>query len=163
MQAVFISFIQVEMFYMLLIWKKLQIKNTNASFVSTVHEGRSLAQGLVPHMCQVLFLIVVFGLSRWIVWTVSCEWGGSLSSSNDRGSWTPPLCTSRATGRTVRWVVIIVLPLTSTLRPVHTGTNIGARYSLAFFNAFFVFTLKRFSLTMSRVNMQIHSLTLDGA
>ncbi len=31
------------------------------------------------------------------------------------------------------------------------------------FNAFFVFTPKRFSLTMSRVNMQIHSLTLDGA
>ncbi len=49
------------------------------------------------------------------------------------------------------------------LRPVHTGTNIGARYSPAFFNAFFVFTPKRFSLTMSRVNMLIHSLTLDGA
>ncbi len=49
------------------------------------------------------------------------------------------------------------------LRPVHTGTNIGARYSSAFFNAFFVFTPKRFSLTRSRVNMQIHSLTLDGA
>ncbi len=49
------------------------------------------------------------------------------------------------------------------LRPVHTGMNIGARYSPAFFNAFFVFTPKRFSLTMSRVNMQIHSLTLDGA
>ncbi len=31
------------------------------------------------------------------------------------------------------------------------------------FQAFIVFTLKRFSLTMSRVNMQIHSLTLDGA
>ncbi len=45
------------------------------------------------------------------------------------------------------------------LRPVHTGTNIGVRYS----PAFFVFTPKRFSLTMSRVNMQIHSLTLDGA
>ncbi len=43
----------------------------------------------------------------------------------------------------------------SLLRPVHTGTNIGARYSPAFFNAFVVFTLKRFSLTMSRVNMQI--------
>ncbi len=51
----------------------------------------------------------------------------------------------------------------SGLRPVHTGTNIGARYSPAFFNAFVVFTPKRFSLTMSRVNMQIHSLTLDGA
>ncbi len=49
------------------------------------------------------------------------------------------------------------------LRPVHTGTNIGARYSPAFFNAFFVFTPKRFLLTMSRVNMQINSLTLDGA
>ncbi len=49
------------------------------------------------------------------------------------------------------------------LRPVHIGTNIGARYSPAFFNVFFVFTPKRLSLTMSRVNMQIHSLTLDGA
>ncbi len=49
------------------------------------------------------------------------------------------------------------------LKAVHTGTNIGVRYSSAFFNAFFVFTPKRFSLTMSRVNMQIHSLTLDGA
>ncbi len=29
------------------------------------------------------------------------------------------------------------------LRPVHTGTNIGARYSPVFFNAFFVFTPKR--------------------
>ncbi len=48
-------------------------------------------------------------------------------------------------------------------KAVHTRTNIGARYSPAFFNAFFVFTPKRFSLTMSRVNMQIHSLTLDGA
>ncbi len=45
-----------------------------------------------------------FGLSRWFVRAVSCEWGGSLSSSNDRGSWTPPLCTCRATGWTVRWV-----------------------------------------------------------
>ncbi len=49
--------------------------------------------------------------------------------------------------------------LRTALRPVHTGTNIGARYS----PAFFVFTPKRFLLTMSRVNMQIHSLTLDGA
>ncbi len=39
------------------------------------------------------------------------------------------------------------------------GPNIGARYS----PAYFVFTPERFSLTMSRVNMQIHSLTLDGA
>jgi len=31
-----------------------------------------------------------------------------------------------------------------------------------FSTRFFVFTPKRFSLTMSRVNMQIHSLTLDG-
>ncbi len=41
----------------------------------------------------------------------------------------------------------------SFLRPVHTGTNISK----------FVFKPERFSLTMSRVNMQIHSLTLDGA
>ncbi len=35
---------------------------------------------------------------------------------------------------------MIIHNLTAALRPVHTGTNIGARYSPAFFNAFFVFT-----------------------
>ncbi len=60
----------------------------------------------------------------------------------------------------------LLLDLTSLphhYRPIHNGTYIGARYSPAFFNAFFVFTPKLFLLTMSRVNMQIHSLTLDGA
>ncbi len=41
--------------------------------------------------------------------------------------------------------------------PYTPGTNIGVRYTPAFFNAFFVFTPKRFSLTMSRVNMQIQT------
>lgn len=59
---------------------------------------------LLPLMWQVFFWFSWFGLNRWFVRAFSCEWGGSISSSNDRGSRTPPLCTCRATGWTVRWV-----------------------------------------------------------
>ncbi len=35
---------------------------------------------------------------------------------------------------------MLIYPKPLVLRPVHTGTNIGARYSPVFFNAFFVHT-----------------------
>ncbi len=49
------------------------------------------------------------------------------------------------------------------LKGPYTPQRISARVIRQRFSMrFFVFTPKRFLLTMSRVNMQIHSLTLDG-
>lgn len=45
-----------------------------------------------------------FDHNRWFIWALSCEWGCSISSNNDRGSQAPSFCPSGATNWPVWWV-----------------------------------------------------------
>lgn len=45
-----------------------------------------------------------FGCNRWFLWALSCEWGCSIPSYNDRGPQAPSFCPSGAKNWSVRWV-----------------------------------------------------------
>ncbi len=109
-----------------------------------------------------MYLFSLISLSFFLSLFLSCR-GPSIVSYTNRVSVTAPL--SSFVPRRERQNLLRVQNSQKKYHEIKycKGPYTPGRISALVFNAFFVFTPKRFSLTMSRVNMQIHSLTLDGA
>lgn len=49
--------------------------------------------------------------NRWFIWSLSCEWGCTIPSTNDRGSQAPSVCPCGAKNWSVWWVPLGFLHL----------------------------------------------------
>ncbi len=71
-----------------------------------------------------------FDRNRWFIWALSCEWGCTVPSTNDRGSQTPSLCPSGAKNWPVWWVPVDYF----TFFGPHRSWTSSLRYSLVSLN-----------------------------
>lgn len=71
-----------------------------------------------------------FDHNRWFIWALSCEWGCTVPSTNDRGSQAPSFCPSGAKNWSVWWVPVDYF----TFFDLHHSRTTSLCYSLVSFN-----------------------------
>lgn len=68
--------------------------------------------------------------NRWFIWALSCEWGCTVPSTNDRGSQAPSFCPSWAKNWPVWWVPVDYF----TFFDLHHSRTTSHCYGLVSFN-----------------------------
>lgn len=77
-----------------------------------------------------------FDHNRWFIWALSCEWGCTVPSTNDRGSQAPSFCPSGAKNWSVWWVPVDYF----TFFDLHHSRTTSLCYGLVSFNLLLQFS-----------------------